>query len=140
MNYDAAINELRAVNYCNREIIRLNQMNDLLRHQLTGLAHAGGPVLTKKQQASNLPMPSSNHEHRPPEWTLAAIWRNEGRIQDLRKRILGCEWIHQLDEDDQQILIELHLLRWTGTEVAEAHSQNRSSMYKRLRRKIEKIS
>ena len=38
MNYDAAINELRAVNYCNREIIRLNQMNDLLRHQLTGLA------------------------------------------------------------------------------------------------------
>lgn len=141
MNYEQAINELRAVNYCNSQIIRLNTEIELLRYQMTGLAHSGGPVLTKKQQRSQLPMPTSNHEHRPPEWTLAAIEKREDAIRVGRARILGCRWIEsdKLNDEDRQILIELHLLRKRGEDVAEEHNQSRSSMYNRLKRKISKI-
>lgn len=139
MDYRQAINELRSVNYCNSQIIRLNAENEELRYQMTGLAHTGGPVLTQKQQRSQLPMPASNHERRPPEWTIAVIQENEEQIRVMRARILACRWIKLLDKEDQEILIQLHLLRRRGEEVAQEHNQSRSNMYHRLRRRIERL-
>lgn len=132
MNYDEAIAELRSARYCCRKLIRINQDIEVLEHQMTGLARSG-VVLSPQQAKSPLPLP--HYQHNPDSSPVALIEAVEAKRKEasaIRKRVLGCNWVEDLDAEDKDALIQIAFLRKTVTEVAEEKGYTRQGFYKHL--------
>lgn len=132
MTYNEAIQELKAVRYCNANLIRLNQDIEVLEHQMTGLAHSG-PSLSPEQARSPLPMPS--YQHDPNRSTVALIEAKDAKVKEAvyyRLRILKCNWIEKLHKEDQNILVELYLLREPYDATAAKYGYSSSGLWKHL--------
>lgn len=140
MYYSDAIRELRGARYCNRQLIRINQDLEVLRHQQTGLARSG-PDLTPEQARSSLPMP---HYHgspdRSPVALIEAITAKEREAQTMRLRILDIRrWLERLKPEDQQAMIEIYLLDQPYEETAARLGYTKKGLWKHLRSEAKKI-
>ena len=140
MYYADAIQELKGVRYCNRQLIRINQGLEVLRHRMTGLARSG-PELTPQQARSSLPMPHyQNDPNCSPIALIAAIAAKEREAQVLRLRILGTRrWLERLQLEDQQTLIDIYLLDEAYEKAAEKRGYTKKGLWKHLRAEAKKI-
>lgn len=95
MYYSDAIRELRGARYCNRQLIRINQDLEVLRHQQTGLARSG-PDLTPEQARSSLPMP---HYHGSPcqDFSIAGHQKGADEGSETRSSLMW-ETVHIIEQ------------------------------------------
>lgn len=139
MNYDDAIHELKNVNFCNHKLIRINQDIEMLRHKMTGLAR-DGTKLSPQQAKSSLPMPFYLHDaDASPVACINAITAKEKEAYLYEQRILACEWVEDLDDQDKQILVDIYLLHARYDETAEKYGYSKKGLYVHLHSAIGKI-
>ncbi len=127
---------LQDVRYCWKKIVYLTQDLEYMEYELTGLARHSTP-LTPEQEKSPLPMPRYNSGR---SWAdrIFEIDALKAEIEFYRKKILECETIERLSQDEKDILLDAFVFRVNRWDLAEKLDLCRSGLDKRINSIIKK--
>jgi hypothetical protein len=139
MNLTQILNDLKSLDYCCHRIIELNEELEVIDHKRLGLSH-GTFDLTKEQLNSSLPMPKYEHEYISPLALMEKADIIESNIKYYQKRIYECRWIELLDLRDQNILLEVYVIRDISFDaIAKKHGYTRTGLWKHIRNEMSKL-
>lgn len=135
MNKKETINQIKtdmkSLDYCCHQIIRINQELEVINHQKTGLARHQ-PRLTKEQEQSSKPMPTYQHSYSSPLALFELSSQLERDKHYWQQRICECTITELLDIRDQNILWELYIFGKRQWDVAIKYGYSRTGLIRHI--------
>ena len=128
---------LEDASYYSKKIMGLNQKIDYIKYEMTGLARHS-TLMSIEQENSLLPLPRYSGSGRSYEDRLDQIDSINQQIERYRERILECETIERLNQEEKGILLDAFVFHKSRWDLAEKFNLCRSGLQQKINSIIKK--